>query len=120
MKQNSIFLMLLPVPFFFHYYEYWNHANGHEARFLMLGFLLVTATAGIVARRLNLGKLLVLNTITAIISLVLGHLFIPNDMAWFTPFGRDAAIIFIGAIYCFGQLVIKGAGRILFRQKSSV
>jgi len=101
-------LAILPIPFFFHFYEYHSHLIGKEAELLYQVFLVSIIIVGIITRKMTLPFFFWRNVAMILISLLLGHLFIADDRSWFQPFGRDVAILFISLIYIIGQLVVRG------------
>ncbi len=101
-------LAILPIPFFFHFYEYHSHLIGKEAELLYQVFLVLILVVGIVTREMTLPFFCWTNIVMIIISLILGYLFIADDRSWFQPFGRDIAILFSSIIYIAGQLIVRG------------
>lgn len=108
MRLIKIILLLLPIPFLFHFYEYNSHLAKKEAVLLLPVFLLFIIVVGITSGKIKLTLFVGVNSIMIVISLMLGHFFIIDDGSWFKPFGRDVAIIFISVIYILGQLIIRG------------
>ena len=101
-------LAILPIPFFFHFYEYHSHLLGKEAELLFQVFLVLIFIVGIMTRKMTLSFFFWANVVMIILSLLLGNLFITNDRSWFQPFGRDVAILFISLVYIAGQVVVRG------------
>ncbi|MCP3028503.1 hypothetical protein [Halobacillus sp. A5] len=108
MKWFTVILWLLPVPFFFHLYEYQSYIHREEAIFLMEGFLLITIIAGVWLIKWPPLIVLILGIGMTLLSLGLGAVYIPNDTSWFKPVGRNGAIIFTAVIYIAGMMIIKG------------
>ncbi|PIC03870.1 hypothetical protein CS060_12750 [Anoxybacillus flavithermus] len=99
---------LIPVPFIFHFYEYGRYMERKEAPFLLIGFLLAILLGGVIAAKINILLVSLLNGINLVLSLVFAVVFIPDDPGWFTVVGRNGAVIFIWMVYLGGQIVIKG------------
>ena len=47
------------------------------------------------------------------ISLLLAHVLIENNGAWFKPFRRDAAVVFIAIVTVIGQLLLRSFLKIM-------
>ena len=109
----KIILSIIPVPFFFHFYEYNSHLDRQDADLLLPVFLLLIVVAGITSRDFKFPVFFGVNFIMIVLSLLFGSFSIADNGSWFTPFGRDFAIIFISVIYIFGQLVIRGISKIV-------
>ena len=108
----KIILSLIPVPFLFHLYEYnYCHLKGHDAVFLFPVFLMFIIVVGITLKNIKLPLFFGVNFIMTVISLLFGYFLIADDGSWYTPFGRDFAIIFISIVYLLGQLLIRGTIR---------
>ena len=103
MRKLWFITSLIPIPFFFHLYEY----NVHNELFLFIGFIVCIFTLGLLSKNVKLLSIILVNIIMSIISLVLGYLFIPNDTSWFVPFGRNTAVCFISVVYLTSQLTVK-------------
>lgn len=98
---------LIPVPFFFHFYEYEQYIKGKEASLLLFDFLFFVVLVGILSKNVRISFILLVNLLTTIVSLILAMKFIPNDGYWFTVTGRNGAVIFISIIYTIGQLIVR-------------
>lgn len=107
MKFIKFILSLFPIPFFFHFYEYNSHLVKQDAVLLFPASLFFIIVIGITSRKIKLPCFFGVNFIMTVISLMFGHFFIIDDGGWFTPFGRDVAIIFVSVIYILGQLIIR-------------
>lgn len=108
MKKLIITIMLvIPVPFFFHFYEYNCYLDRQDPKFLFPVFLFFIIVVGITSKNIKYPLFFCLNFIMIVISLIFGHLYIVDDGGWFKPFGRNGAIIFVSIIYILGQLVIR-------------
>ncbi|OOE04580.1 hypothetical protein BO219_04050 [Anoxybacillus kestanbolensis] len=99
---------LIPVPFIFHFYEYGRYMERKGAPFLLFGFLLAILLGGVIAVKINILLVSLLNSINLVLSLVLATVFIPDNPSWFTVVGRNGAVVFIWSIYLAGQMFIKG------------
>ena len=110
-------LLLFPVPFLFHFYEYNSHLAKHDADFLFPIFLLFIIVVGISSRNIKLPLFLGVNFIMTVISLIFGYFLIVDDGGWFKPIGRDSAIIFIAIVYILGQLIVREVSKILLTNK---
>ena len=110
---NILWLLtsLLPAPFLFHYFEYVKHA---EATYLLSGCILFILVTGILSRSIKFRYILLLNIITAVISLLLAMSFI-NDDGWFKPFGRDTVILLTSIPFFIGQLVIRMITKLILK-----
>lgn len=117
-KMIRISLMLFPVPFLFHFYEYNCHLTGEEAIFLTPGFLFFILIVGLILRNSKFLLFLGVNSIMIVISLILGYFFLIDDGSWFKPVGRDGAIIFISIIYILGQLFVRGFWKMVVTSKN--
>lgn len=103
MRKLWFITSLIPIPFFFHLYEY----NVHNELFLFIGFIVCIFTLGLLSKNVKLLSIILVNIIMSIISLVLGYFFIPNDNSWFVPFGRNISVCFISVVYLISQLAVK-------------
>jgi hypothetical protein len=112
-----LIISLIPVPFLFHFYEYQQHIHKEEAPFLMIGFLLFIFGNGVLSNKVKIRYLFLVNGVTGLLSILLASRFIPDDGAWFTPFGRDVAVIFISIVYFIGQLLVRMISRFIFQKK---
>ncbi|MCJ7842615.1 hypothetical protein MUB24_17265 [Lederbergia sp. NSJ-179] len=99
-------ILLIPMPFLFHYIETSLFTNG--AFFAFGGTLLFIVLAGLLSVRIKLYLILLINILTILLSVWLGTKFItpPND-SWFNPFGMNGAIIFTGIIILIGLLIVR-------------
>ncbi|MDN4494352.1 hypothetical protein [Ureibacillus aquaedulcis] len=111
MKAFQLVLSLLPIPFLFHLYEYNSHLARQDPVFLAPAFIFMILLGGIVMRKVKISLFFGVSILMTFISLGLGHLFIEDDGSWFKPFGRDAAVIWVAAIYIVGQLAIRGVSK---------
>ncbi len=100
-------LSLIPVAFLFHFYEYGQHLKGEEARYLFPTWLIYMLITGLLSVYIKKRYMLLFQIISCVISVLLAKLWIANDGAWFTPFGRDVAVVWIAGITCVGQLIIR-------------
>ena len=107
MKYVYSILSLIPVAFLFHYYEYGQYVKGQSATGLFGVWVIYIVLTGIFSRSMKKRYILLWQSISCIISLLLASVLIENNGAWFTPFGRDFAVIWIAIITCFGQFIIR-------------
>lgn len=101
----TIILLVFPVPFLFHFYEYNSYLARQDAFFLLPVFLLLIIVVGITSRNIKLPLFFGVNFIMTVISLLFGYFLIVDDGSWFKPFGRNVAIIFISIIYILAMLI---------------
>ncbi|MDQ0428348.1 hypothetical protein QOZ98_001174 [Planomicrobium stackebrandtii] len=106
MKVTWLILTLIPAAFFFHFYEYGQHVQREEAPFLLVGSILYVVVTGFLSRHIKIRSVILVNTISLIISLVLAIYFIPDD-GWFKPVGRGGAVVFVAVVSLVGQLIIR-------------
>lgn len=107
MKYLNYIILLIPVPFLFHFYEYGQHLKHQNAPFLFVGFLFFVTLAAITTRNMNFLKIFLLSIVQSLISLYLATKFIENDTYWFKPFDRDKVILITSFIYFLGQLLAR-------------
>lgn len=107
MKVLRYILMLLPVPFLFHFYEYNQHLAKKEPVLLFPFFLFLIMIVGYQLRKVRFTLFIVINLTVTIFSLVLGFILLKDDGTWFKPFGRDIAIVFTSLIYMIGLLFVR-------------
>lgn len=117
MKFIQLAILLIPMPFLFHYFETTQTIYGDALSFI--GTFLYVIFAGLLLRRNNLYIIVLTSILTMLISVWLGTKFItPPNESWFNPFGMDFAIIFIGIIILIGVLIVRFVSRaILFNIK---
>ncbi|MGA4466834.1 hypothetical protein ACPA2L_30170 [Bacillus bombysepticus] len=109
---------LIPIPFLFHFYEYGQRViKGEEAPFLGIGLILFIIINGFSSKEIKIRYIFLVNIFTGVISLLLASKFIPDDGSWFTPVGRNGAVIFISIIYIIGQLLIRTISKYIFPKK---
>ncbi|MFG6149244.1 hypothetical protein [Halobacillus sp. B23F22_1] len=102
-------LALFPFPFLFHYYEYEQRkVLEEEADFLLIGTIFFVLVTSIFSKAVKLRYFLIVSVVTTLRSLYLAINFLPNDGAWFKPFGRNKVIVLTGILYGTGQLIRKG------------
>lgn len=107
MKKTHIILSILPLPFLLHFYDYQCHLNGTYPILLYPSLFLCMIVVGMQFKNTNVFPIFLLGIVMTIFSSVLGSFFIPDDGAWFKPFGRDVAIIITAITYLFGQFVVR-------------
>jgi hypothetical protein len=107
MKYLNYIVLLIPVPFLFHYYEYGQHLKHQDAPFLFIGFLFFMFLSVITSKNIKFIPLFILTIIQTLISLYLASRFIENDTYWFKPFDRDKVVLLTSVAYFLGQLIIK-------------
>ena len=105
-KLVNLIILLIPVPFLFHYIETSLFTNGSMLAFL--GTFLFIVLAGIISVKIKSNYIILISILNNLLSVVLGRMFIisPNQ-SWFNPFGMNFAIIFTGIIVFMGVLVIQ-------------
>ncbi|WP_100372116.1 hypothetical protein [Bacillus sp. FJAT-45037] len=106
MKILWLIFTLVPAPFLFHFYEYGQYSKGEEPTFLLLGSIVFVVITGVLSGGVKARYIILVNVLTGMLSLLLATYFIANDGGWFTPFGRDFAIIFTTIAFLVGQLVV--------------
>lgn len=111
MKKVWLVLSLIPIPFIFHFYEYSQKIKGEEPTFLLIGFILSMLITGVLSRDIKFIHFISLNLITLVISLALAAVYITDDPAWFAPFGRNFAVVFIGVVYLIGQIIVRSIAK---------
>ena len=119
MKILWLIITLIPAPFFFHYYEYGQHIKREEASFLLVGSILFVVVAGVLAGNVKLRYVYLVNSITALSSVVLASYFIADDGGWFKPVGRDVAVLFGSVVFLIGQLIVRLFSRNFFLRNES-
>ena len=107
MKYLTYLILLIPVPFLFHFYEYGQHLRHQDAPFLFVAFLFFIVLAGITSKNIKFITLFILTIVQTLISLYLASKFIENDTYWFKPFDRDKVVLLTSVMYFLGQLLIK-------------
>ncbi len=107
MKYLNYIILLIPVPFLFHFYEYGQHLKHQNAPFLFVGFLFFVTLAAITTRNMSFLKIFLLSIVQSLISLYLATKFIENDTYWFKTFDRDKVILITSLIYFLGQLLVR-------------
>lgn len=113
MRLLWVILTLIPVPFFFHFFEYGESNIQIEASFLFLGSILFVLITGVLASNVKIRYLILLHIITGILSFLLAMYFIPDDGAWFKPLGRDMVIVFTAIVFLIGQLIVRFFARMI-------
>ena len=107
MKYVYYVVSLIPVAFLFHFYEYGQYLKREPATFLGFAFILYIGITGILSVNYKKRYILLMQTIACSISLLLAHFFIEDNGAWFKPFGRDVAVVFIALVTISGQLLLR-------------
>jgi hypothetical protein len=112
MNYLKFLILLLPVPFLFHFYEYEQHVRNQDASFLFVGFIFFIILSGIISSHVKFVTVVILTIFQTLISLYLASNFIENDTYWFKPFefkpfDRDKVIIIFSVLYFLGQLVVR-------------
>ncbi|MBU9713834.1 hypothetical protein [Evansella tamaricis] len=105
MKLLWLILTLVPAPFLFHFFEYGQHI-AIEPPFLFLGSMLYVVITGVLAGKIKIRYMILVNMIAGILSLLLAMYFIPDDGAWFKPLSRDLVIIITAIVFSVGQLLV--------------
>lgn len=100
-------LSLIPVAFLFHYYEYGQYEKGQAATGLFGAWMIYIVLTGIFSSSMKKRYILLWQSISCIISLILASVLIENNGGWFTPFGRDFAVIWIATITYLGQCILR-------------
>lgn len=107
MKYVYYVMSLIPVAFLFHFYEYGQHLKREPATFLGFGLILYIGITGVLAVNHKKRYVLLMQIISCGISLLLARFLIEDDGAWFKPFGRDVAVVFIAIVTVIGQLLLQ-------------
>ena len=115
MKYIYYVLSIIPVAFLFHFYEYGQHLKGEEARYLFPTWLIYILITGLLSVYIKKRNVLLFQIISCVISVILAKLWIADDGAWFIPFGRDVAVVWIAGITYVGQLIIRTCLKIFKR-----
>ncbi|PIC95833.1 hypothetical protein CSV69_09945 [Sporosarcina sp. P26b] len=105
---------LIPAPFFFHFYEYGQYVKREEATYLLLACIVFIIIIGILSSTVKIRYVLLINVITAVISLVLAMNFITEDGGWFKPFGRDIVILLTAIPFFIGQVLVRMIAKPIF------
>ena len=113
MKYVYYIMLLIPVSFLFHFYEYGQYLKREPATFLGFGWILYIGITGILSVNHKKRYVLLMQTIACGISLLLAHFLIEDNGAWFKPFGRDAAVVFIAIVTVIGQLLLRSFLKII-------
>jgi hypothetical protein len=94
------------MAFLFHYIETSLFASAYI--FAFIGTFLFIVLAGLISVKSKLSFIIPINTLSILLSIVLGGKFItsPNG-SWFNPFGMNFAIVFTGIIILIGILIIR-------------
>lgn len=100
-------LSLIPVAFFFHFYEYGQHIKREEAPFLLLGPVLYVITIGFLSASVKIRHVILINVLATGLSILLAIYFIPDDSSWFKPLKRNMAVIFVSICLLIGQLFVR-------------
>ncbi|WP_313236699.1 hypothetical protein [Sporosarcina ureae] len=111
-----LIMSLIPAPFLFHFYEYGQYMKGEEAAYLVVVPGLYILISGILSCTVKVRYMLLMNMITAIVSLVLAMNFISDDGGWFKPFGRDFVILLTAIPFFIGQLLIRMVAKLIIGQ----
>lgn len=104
MKALWLLTSLIPAPFLFHYFEYVKHA---EASYLLSACILFILITGILSRPMKFRYILLINVVTAVVSLLLAMNFIDDGDGWFKPFTRDTVILLTAIPFFIGQLFVR-------------
>ncbi|ARF17412.1 hypothetical protein [Sporosarcina ureae] len=112
---NIVWLVmnLIPAPFLFHFYEYGQYMKREDASYLLVVCVLYIVITGILSRAIKVRYILLINIITAIVSLLLAMNFISDDGGWFKPFGRDVVILLTAIPFFIGQLLIRMVAKLV-------
>lgn len=110
-KFIKLLILLIPMPFLFHYIET-SVANGSILAFI--GILLFVIVAGLLSTKNKLYFILLINILSVLVSVALGGKFItPPNESWFNPFGLNFAIIFTGIIILIGVIIVRSVSRVV-------
>ena len=107
MNYLKCLILLLPVPFLFHFYEYGQHVRNQDAPFLFVGFLFFIILSGFISANFKFLTTFIFAIFQTLISLYLASNFIENDTYWFKPFDRDKVILIFSILYFLCQLVVR-------------
>lgn len=109
-KKLSKLLLIIPSPFFFHFFEtqFFNNGRILPITWFLLVFLGYVFVSGAMAAFLSSREILHYTIAMITISVVLGIFFItaPND-SWFNPLTKELVIILSGVIVSGGQLLVR-------------
>lgn len=103
-KVSWLITSLIPAPFLFHFYEYVKQA---EAVYLLSACLVFIVVTGALSRTIKFRYILLLNTVTALLSVLMAMNFIDEGGGWFKPFTRDTVILLTAIPFFIGQLFVR-------------
>ncbi len=106
MKKIWFIFSLIPVPFFFHWYEYGQHLKGEDAPFLFTGVLVSTLIIGVLSQSVKLKYFIIVNLLMTGLSVILASYFL-EDNGWYAPATRNFAVILVAIVYLIGQLIVR-------------
>lgn len=106
-------MILIPAPFLFHFHEYGQYMKREDAKYLLAVSVLYIVITGILSCALKVRYILLMNILTAIVSLVLAMNFISDDGGWFKPLGRDVVILLTAIPFFIGQLFIRMVAKLV-------
>jgi len=107
-------ILLIPMPFLFHYIET-SFVNGPILAFT--GTFLFVISVGLISTKSKLYFIFLTNILTILLSVVLGGRFItPPNESWFNPFGMNFAIIFTGIIIFIGVIIVRFVSSTVFQK----
>ena len=105
-KLINLIILLIPMPFLFHYIETSLYTNG--SIFAFLGTFLFMVLGGIISTKIKTNFIVIISILSNLLSMVLEKMFIiPPNESWFNPFGMNFAIVFTGIIILIGILIIR-------------
>lgn len=105
-KLIKLFILLVPIEFFFHYIETSLFINSSIFAFIVTFIYIILA--GLISVKSKLFYIILIRILSILLSIVLGGMLItvPN-MSWFNPFGINLAIIFTGIIILICILIFR-------------
>ena len=107
MKYVYYIVSLIPVAFLFHFYEYGQYLRKEPATLLGFTWILYIGITGVLSINHKKRYVLLMQIIACGISLLLARFLIEDNDAWFKPFGRDVAVVFIAIVTVSGQLLLR-------------
>jgi hypothetical protein len=109
-----ILILLIPMPFLFHYIETSLFKNG--GIFAFTGTFLFIILAGLISVKSKLKFVFLISTLSILLSMVLGGEFIiSSNESWFNPFGMNFTIVFAGIIILIGVLIVRSSASELLK-----
>lgn len=113
-KFIRLVILLIPMPFLFHYIEISLSRIGGTLAFTITFIYIIFA--GLIAVKSKYNFVFLINTLGILLSILLGQLFItaPNE-SWFNPFSMSTVIILTGIVIQIGILIVRFLARLVFK-----